>query len=158
MLNRSTNLWDRLLEVLEADNLDQAAEKLGLNPSTLRGRKARDAVPYEEIVQKLDAKELAYVLKNEKLDNSISEEDLEPAENSYIRIPEIDKFKTAEEAQVHYEKFATEVIDRVKDAPLSTNAKLSIVDSLIRIVGTDLKKVQKQKSQKDPDPDENPST
>ena len=54
MLNTSTDIWSRLSEVLGADNLDEIAQKLGLNASTLRGRKAREAIPYEQIVHNLD--------------------------------------------------------------------------------------------------------
>lgn len=51
------------MEVTNSPNLDELAHKLSLNGSTLRGQKSRGKIPYDEIVEFLNAEELIYVLK-----------------------------------------------------------------------------------------------
>lgn len=123
-MNKSTNIWGRLIEVLDADNLDEVAKKLDINASTLRGRKARGAVPYDKIVQKLNTEELAYVLKNKKIDN--------PTEKNTVT------YNLAEFKESTVEHFLTGLTKRIEDAPFSKMAKLQIIDSVISIVKQDL--------------------
>lgn len=150
----STNIWDRLKEVLEADNLDQVAEKLDMNPSTLRGRKSRGAIPYDEIVQKLDAKDLAYVLKGEKLDNnSNSGYESFKMVRTLVEEPkrDIKHWDPQQSKEASFENYVTDLMHRIESAPFSKQAKLRIIDSVIRIVEQDLDAIRQEKKHH-PDP------
>jgi hypothetical protein len=139
---KEKQMWQRLLEVLKAENLDQAAQKLHMNASTLRGRKARNALPYDKIVHTLNGKQLVYVLKNEQVENlqktngkrifySKTNEELQN------RIKEKTK-DYREELQVgeiksDFETRLISLINRIKNAPFSNSTKLKVIDSIISI-------------------------
>lgn len=131
-MRNKTSVWNRLLKALDADNLDEAADKLDINPSTLRGRKARGSLPYDKIVHKLDAKMLVYVFKNEKI--SI---DSQSSDNTFNQ-----KNLHYEISESAFEQFLTDLTKRIEAAPFSTMAKLKIIDSIIHIVEQDLEKVR----------------
>lgn len=152
-MKKVTNVWDRLLEVFEADNLDQVAEKLGINSSTLRGRKARGALPYNEIVQIMDAKQLAYVLKNKHVENLTAVDDIESpflagqyqklfSEGNNSRSEKINPGTVKSE----FEHFLMSLMQRIENAPFSKQAKIQIIDTLICIVEKDLDEVRQEYS------------
>lgn len=123
MIN-SNKIFDRLFEVLKVDSIDQAANKLDINASTLRGRKSRGAIPFEEIVQKLDACQLAYVLKGEVIEGDTYKVDsLEYHYNSLKK---------------NLEQSSVELTKKVEQAPLSPSTKLQIIASVMRIIERDL--------------------
>jgi len=101
--------------------LDEAAVILGMNPATFRGRKSRGAVPFVEIVQKLNAADLAYVLKGERMNPEGS-----GGKVSQARIED------------EFERFSVELIERIEAAPFSRQAKLCIIGALLRIGEQDL--------------------
>lgn len=137
-MKNKTEIWDRLLEVLNADNLDETAKKLGINASTLRGRKARGAIPYENIVQKLDSKDLIYVLKNEKI-TSVGNSFDPPDEPTLLQeIDDLDEIRY-DSAESIFENFLIGLIQKIETAPFSKAAKLKLIDSVIRIVELDIK-------------------
>ncbi len=120
-MENATDIFNRLLEVLGAHNLDEAANKLDINPSTLRGRKSRGAVPFEEIVQKLNSKELVYVLKGDRIIEGKVAGGVDP--------------ELLEDA---FERFSVGLVERIEAAPFSRAAKLRMIDALLRIVDQDL--------------------
>lgn len=128
----TTDIWDRLAKVLEVDNLDELAHRLGLNASTLRGRKARGAIPYEQIIQNLDVYEMAYVFKEEKLDKSIDLSEL-------YDHSDIDKKRQAE-----FEQNLEELTETIKHGSFSLSFKIRVVATLVRIAGEDLEKIEKK--------------
>jgi hypothetical protein len=135
-------IWHRLLEVLRAENLDQAAQELHMNASTLRGRKARNALPYDKIVHKLNGKQLVYVFKNEEVENlqkTNGERVVYRRTNEELqqKIKEKSK-KYSEELQIgkmkpDFETRLISLINRVKNAPFSNSTKLKVIDSIIAI-------------------------
>lgn len=142
--NPDEAVWKRLLKVIGAENLDQAANKLRINPSTLRGRKARNAIPYEEIIDCLDAGQIAYVFKNEKV------RVLEDANLQDKNLPATKSIVTNSSDSLHpdpliaeYEDLLTSLMQRIETASLSKRAKIRIVDSLIRIVERDIEKIDR---------------
>lgn len=75
-------MFKRLLEVSNSDNLDELAAFLNVNESTLRGRKSRGSVPYDEIVEILNPIDLAYVLKGDRISHDKLDKALNPKINS----------------------------------------------------------------------------
>lgn len=153
-MKKQTNIWDRLLEALKADNLDDAAQKLDINASTLRGRKARGAIPYKNIVHNLDTADLIYVLKNEKLNKIGGKYSGNPAwkEESALlqKIRNSDEL-SHESTESVFEHFLVNLTQRIEDAPFSNVAKLQLIDSLVRIAEEDLEKKIQNKDHSDPD-------
>ncbi|MCW9706274.1 hypothetical protein [Fodinibius salsisoli] len=132
MVKNSTDIWSRLSEVLNADNLDEVAKKLGLNASTLRGRKAREAIPYEQIVQNLDVYDLVYVFKDKKINkpvdllDGINQKDIEKGNLSEI------------------EQYLDKLVQDIEEGPFSSKFKLRMVASLMRIADDNLKNFQEE--------------
>lgn len=121
-LDNSPEIFKRLLEVLGVKKLDEAAALLNINPATFRGRKSRGAVPYEEIIRKLNPDDLIYVLKGERTGHKDLHFD-----------------DSGDRLENEFERFSIELIKRIEEAPFSRQAKLHIIDSLIRIVEQDLR-------------------
>ncbi len=132
MLNTSTDIWSRLSEVLGADNLDEIAQKLGLNASTLRGRKAREAIPYEQIVHNLDVYDLAYVFKDKKIDKTVDLSDV------------IDHKDIIKADLEELEQYLDELVQVIEKGPFSSKFKINIVATLMRIAEDDLKNYEKE--------------
>lgn len=101
--------------------LDEAAALLDMNPATFRGRKSRGAVPFEEIVRKLNANDLIYVLIGERVNQK-----------------DPDSHDSGDRIEDEFERFSVELIKRIEEAPFSRQAKLHLIDSLIRIVEQDM--------------------
>lgn len=138
MSNNTEYIWDRLLEVLEADNLEEMAEELQMNASTLRGRKARNAIPYENIIQYLDTQQLAYVLKGEEfsfkeIKSQVHNQPIINDEKEGEEEAETKDLSQTHSQQSDFEKQLVGLIQRIKDAPFSRQAKIQFVDSLINI-------------------------
>ncbi|CAN5256406.1 hypothetical protein BH23BAC3_BH23BAC3_32860 [soil metagenome] len=114
-------MFKRLLEVLGVKRLDEAAALLDMNPATFRGRKSRGAVPFEEIVRKLNANDLIYVLIGERVNQK-----------------DPDSHDSGDRIEDEFERFSVELIKRIEEAPFSRQAKLHLIDSLIRIVEQDM--------------------
>jgi hypothetical protein len=140
--NGAKETWRRLLEVLKAKNLDEAAQKLHMNASTLRGRKARNALPYDNIVHELNGKQLSYVLKNEYVVNLQETEsepivlDLASTEHTIKKRGNSNSFakeRPEERVKSKLEKRLVSLINNVENAPFSRSAKLMIIGSLISI-------------------------
>lgn len=62
-LHSASLVFARLKEVAEADTLKELADFLDIKAGTLRSQKTRGSIPYEEIVAKCSAWQVAYVLK-----------------------------------------------------------------------------------------------
>ncbi len=58
---------ERIKKLKNLRTLDEIADFLGIVHSTFRNRKSRNAIPYEEIVEKLSAEELSYVMKGQEI-------------------------------------------------------------------------------------------
>lgn len=71
-LDNATIVFDRLVDVSNASNLEELADYLDIKYGTLRGKKARGSIPYEEIVEKCSSEELSYVLKGNKIDAKVN--------------------------------------------------------------------------------------
>lgn len=155
-MKNSTKIFNRLLEVLNVDNLDKAAEKLHINPSTLRGRKARGAVPYKEIVQVLDENDLLYVLKGlESLDDQQSNEKDDPLEQE-MRSSQVDELDEVEYVKPpsevwpddpiapEFEKQVAEIVDILENGPFSMGLRMSITKKLLRSVEKEIAANRKQ--------------
>ncbi|MEX1011932.1 MAG: helix-turn-helix domain-containing protein [Balneolaceae bacterium] len=81
----ATSVLKRLKQLEKLRNLEEIADFLGMNASTLRSRKARNSIPYDEIIRNLGGAELLYVLKGESLldDSSASDtNDLQQSDKS----------------------------------------------------------------------------
>lgn len=128
MSDKPNKIWDRLSEVLEVDNLDKMAETLHMNPNTLRGRKARGAIPYENIVQTLNWKQLVYVFKNEEL----SESGKGDGKNKNID----NRIVPARSQQPDLVEQLIGLLHRINDMAISNKTKIKFVDSLLNITET----------------------
>lgn len=63
---KATNVFSRFMEIKNLSNLEEMADFIGLNYSTLRNQKSRGTIPYDLIVKNCDNEELVYVLKGDK--------------------------------------------------------------------------------------------
>lgn len=111
-------------------NLDEVAEFLDLKSSTLRSRKSRGSIPYEEIISKLDVNEIGFVFKGPLPEESTGSAN-EP-ESNY-------RNSTADE----YEREVEELIHKINLAPFSRDLKLRLIDTIVELAGKEFKNLEK---------------
>ncbi|MEQ9309720.1 MAG: hypothetical protein RLN90_09710 [Balneolaceae bacterium] len=137
-------IFERLKTLKNYTKDAEIADLLGIVVSTLRSRKSRNAIPYEELIANLSAEEFAFVMNGVELRRS--EGDSNPLEENMVNEPSstypIENIVPDDE--VSLSNFAAQVIARLEASPLSAKAKIQIVDSLIRIIQQDLERSQAQ--------------
>lgn len=115
----SASIFQRLLEVTNCKDYKELSQWIGMNESTLRGRISRGAVPFDEIIEKLDGTDLLFVLKNGQHEHTSVPHDQphtqDPA-NKYIAAPAFVP-KTEKELRAQVEILKQIIIELKRSEP-----------------------------------------
>jgi hypothetical protein len=137
-----TKVYSRFQKVKNLSSLAEMADYLDIRRSTLRNRKSRNSIPYEEIVSKLSAPEYAYVFKN---DESLLKETEEARNASYNSdVEKSSEIWPNDPVLKEFEQRVDEIVDLIMHGPFSRGLKIQLVKSLLRKVDQERDELHKQ--------------